>query len=352
MRDLPGRQCVFVATLSAASLTTVACGGVSTVPPGVQTGDAAPDSAALDATAPVDDATVEAAPPDDATAGTSMGPAADTSTPTIDAGHCGDGFKDGDETDIDCGGATCGPCAAGKGCAATADCAAGAQCLLAACNAKAPPIDSALVGYWPLDKDLKDVSGQQNDGTAFNATPAVGKVGGSYQVAGNGCLLVPHAASLAMVGGDTMTMMAWVNYAGSCPATGQDRAIVLNLESSYEMGIACGTNLFQDAIQPLAFTWGWEGTMAVTVNAWQHLAVVWDGATVLHYVNGQPFDSRALAGQLSDRGLGLGMGCRNVAADGTSTNVGSFFEGLVDEVAVYSRALSATEIQAYYAATK
>jgi hypothetical protein len=36
---------------------------------------------------------------------------------------CDDGVKNGDETDVDCGGPTCGKCDAGKACAANADCA-------------------------------------------------------------------------------------------------------------------------------------------------------------------------------------------------------------------------------------
>src|SRR5579872_2969500 len=36
--------------------------------------------------------------------------------------HCMDGLQDGDETDVDCGGATCSPCADGKKCLAGRDC--------------------------------------------------------------------------------------------------------------------------------------------------------------------------------------------------------------------------------------
>jgi len=36
--------------------------------------------------------------------------------------QCTDGVKDGNETDVDCGGATCGACANGKTCAASSDC--------------------------------------------------------------------------------------------------------------------------------------------------------------------------------------------------------------------------------------
>ena len=39
------------------------------------------------------------------------------------ATHCTDGIKDGDETDIDCGGRTCAPCTTGQRCLVNADCA-------------------------------------------------------------------------------------------------------------------------------------------------------------------------------------------------------------------------------------
>jgi hypothetical protein len=41
---------------------------------------------------------------------------------TCVAAHCTDGVKDADETDLDCGGATCGKCAIDKGCNSATDC--------------------------------------------------------------------------------------------------------------------------------------------------------------------------------------------------------------------------------------
>ena len=302
---------------------------------GAGTGGSPPDASPPDASAP------DASAPD--VAG------------DVAPSHCISQARDVDETDVDCGGATCGPCAEGKVCVLGRDCAAGNQCAGGRCTTKAPPLDATLVGYWPFDTGPADFSGQHNDARLFNATAVVGKVAGGYQVTGNGCLLAPHSASLAMAGGNTLTMMAWVNYAGACPtAVAQDRAIVFNFENSYESGVLCGaTPAFQEAIQPLAgATWDWSGTKVVAVNAWQHVAVVWDGTTVVHYVNGSPFDSRPLTGALSDKPTGLGIGCRTVPADGSSAGVGSFFVGTIDEAAIYRRALSAAEILAYYNATK
>ena len=40
-------------------------------------------------------------------------------------GRCGDGSRNGGETDVDCGGSSCGPCVTGRRCAVAADCVTG-----------------------------------------------------------------------------------------------------------------------------------------------------------------------------------------------------------------------------------
>jgi hypothetical protein len=56
---------------------------------------------------------------------------------------CSDGIKNGAETDVDCGGATCGQCAQSKACLVATDCAGGAECLAGACGA---PVGVAIAG--------------------------------------------------------------------------------------------------------------------------------------------------------------------------------------------------------------
>jgi hypothetical protein len=56
------------------------------------------------------------------------GDGCDVTTRTCDANLCADGIKDGTETDVDCGGGTCSACAVGKGCSANGDCASGDGC--------------------------------------------------------------------------------------------------------------------------------------------------------------------------------------------------------------------------------
>jgi hypothetical protein len=46
---------------------------------------------------------------------------------------CSDGIKDGQETDVDCGGVACAPCATGKRCLANSDCIQGEVCQAGVC---------------------------------------------------------------------------------------------------------------------------------------------------------------------------------------------------------------------------
>src|SRR4051794_16471710 len=45
--------------------------------------------------------------------------------PDLGKAQCLDGVKDGDETDVDCGGLSCAKCAANKGCLRGTDCSSG-----------------------------------------------------------------------------------------------------------------------------------------------------------------------------------------------------------------------------------
>jgi hypothetical protein len=56
--------------------------------------------------------------------------------------YCMDGIKDGPETDTDCGGQWCLPCAAGKACVVDADCI-DYRCIKGICNLPEPIVDAS-----------------------------------------------------------------------------------------------------------------------------------------------------------------------------------------------------------------
>jgi hypothetical protein len=75
----------------------------------------------------------------------------------------------------------------------------------------------------------------------------------------------------------------------------------------------------------------------LTVGAWSHLALTYDGATLRLYVNG------ALAASTSR--TGTIMTSDNPVQIGGDTVYGMWFSGLIDEVRIYNKALTQTQIQ-------
>ena len=68
-------------------------------------------------------------------------------TPT--GASCSNGVKDGDETDVDCGGATCPVCANGDACATGNDCGTGHRAELPCARSMRSPRTAVAVGSDP-----------------------------------------------------------------------------------------------------------------------------------------------------------------------------------------------------------
>jgi hypothetical protein len=80
------------------------------------------------------------------------------------------------------------------------------------------------------------------------------------------------------------------------------------------------------------------GTGVLAANTWTHLAATYDGATLRLYVNGSQVGSRAVSGALLASTGALRIGGNSIW--------GEYFQGRIDEVRIYNRALGLTEIQA------
>lgn len=239
----------------------------------------------------------------------------------------------------------------GEAGACASSCAAGGRCISSVCV----PSD-ALLAWWSFEQtspQVLDVSGAGNHGTSNQAKQAPGKLGVGIELTANACVLVPDSPSLRLADAKALTMMAWTKVSG-CAGGSADHGIILNKEDTYEIGVECaGTSLvLQEAVLSEPSGWSWHGSAELTRAAWQHVAVTWDGTTVRHYVDGQERDSHPQSGTISAQTSGLGIGCRNVGADGNPAATREWIAATVDEVAVYGRALTAAELRGYYEGTR
>ena len=203
----------------------------------------------------------------------------------------------------------------------------------------APPPPSGLVGAWAFNEGsgatAADASGRGNTGTLSGAswTPQ-GRYGGALGFSGASRVQVPDSASLDLTTG--MTLSAWI-----MPTANQSgwRTIMQKETDAYFLNASNGTG----ALRPSGGgTFGAgdsyvSGTTASPVNAWTHVAFTYDGATQRLFVNGTQVASRAQTGNIQTTNNPLWIGGNNP--------YGEYFTGLIDEVRVYNKALSATEIQ-------
>jgi hydrogenase maturation factor HypE len=82
---------------------------------------------------------------------------------------------------------------------------------------------------------------------------------------------------------------------------------------------------------------GTVGSTALPLNTWSHLAGTYDGATLRLYVNGVLAASQPYTGSIITSSGALRLGGNAVW--------GEYFTGRIDEVRIYNRALSQSEIQ-------
>jgi hypothetical protein len=196
--------------------------------------------------------------------------------------------------------------------------------------------DSTLVAYYPLDGNPNDASGNGNNGTAFGGVSYVsGKVGQAASLDGTtGYISIPDSPSLRL---STFTLAAWVNPTAIVgdnriaeKGTSDSYYLDVNPEGKALVGFFDGT--YHDLISPTA----------LVLNTWSSVAGTYDGTVLRLYVNGTLVNSLALVSSPSQTAEPLVIGWKfNGITD-------DHFAGLIDELRLYNRALTDSEIQQHY----
>jgi len=199
------------------------------------------------------------------------------------------------------------------------------------------PPATGLVGAWSFDEasgtTTADASGNGNTGTISGATRAAGRNGGGLSFDGAGDLVtVADASSLDLTTG--MTLEAWVR-----PSLVSDWRTVMLKEQPGQLVYALYASTDNGRPSGHVFTTGdvgLRGPAVLPATTWSHLAMTWDGLTLRLYVNGTQVSSSALAGAAATSASPLRIGGNSVW--------GEWFSGLIDDVRVYNRALTAAQI--------
>jgi hypothetical protein len=219
------------------------------------------------------------------------------------------------------------------------------KCVTPSSNCIPPP--SGLVGWWPGEGNANDIVGANNGTLSGGASFASGKVGQAFSFDGiNGTVTVPDSSSLRLT--TQLTIEAWINPHSTNEG---DQAIVS------KVGIANGNNGYQLYLSQQNTLSGqfnspgqnWPGNViaynyssAIVPNTWHHVAWTYDQSAMKLYLNGLPVATNVIGPQ------SIAVSSTDLRISGADNHV--YFNGLIDEPAVYNRALSASEIAGIYGA--
>jgi hypothetical protein len=211
-----------------------------------------------------------------------------------------------------------------------------------------------LVGYWPFNEGsgstAYDNSGNGNHGTIYGATWVDGISG--YALSFDGTDDYVDLAKASLNGVSNWTIEAWIHplikdsghvYSEGAP----DVTMVVSLSDG---SLYVGTwNLYTTG------NWmGYTSREVIIPNEWNFITVTLENGgvatgTLRIYVNGSLVGFGPLQKEYGDRTYFATMG-RNVGSTRGGTQTATPFKGIIDEVKIYNRVLSADEILANYRA--
>ncbi|HUI92323.1 MAG TPA: LamG-like jellyroll fold domain-containing protein [Chitinivibrionales bacterium] len=202
-------------------------------------------------------------------------------------------------------------------------------------------LPAGTIAYYPLDNNCNDYSGNGNNGSAYGGPAWVAGYSGNalYCDGVNDYVSVPNSNSLTIT--NQLSVSAWIK-----PEKGSMWYRIVGMSNSTQsentwcLGMAMNGGIY-------FCVWNSNGqnntncSQLIPLNKWSHVAGTWDGTTLRAYLNGvlQPEQVAAYGPVLSSTGpLIIGRKPDNTY----------YFQGAIDEVIIFNRALSQSEITGLY----
>jgi hypothetical protein len=203
-----------------------------------------------------------------------------------------------------------------------------------------------LVGYWRLGESSGTTAADEKA-----ANPGAYWAGSGYTLGQPGSLTrdsntgidldgtsgfayVPDSAALKPTA--ALSVEAWVN-----PDTLTGTRWFVTKDTFYYLYAANGVTIFGVATTTLGYQY--VTTTTVTTGSWQHLVGTYDGTTVSLYRNGVNVATAPASGPVATGTGALFFGVYGPPAAG-------YFDGDLDEIALYNSGLGAATVAAHYAA--
>lgn len=202
------------------------------------------------------------------------------------------------------------------------------------------PMPSGLIAWWSADGNALDWVGTNHGVLQHSACFGAGRVGQAFSLNGIGDYISIPDQPLWAFGTNAFTIELWAKFFGvanglwtvflaSDSGPGVTNKWIFWLNDNQLRLHVNGNQLDNLGAAPFAPVFG----------NWYHLAVTRIGGTFQFYINGALVSTWGSAVTIPDANGPLTIG----AAEG-----GGFFNGLIDDVRIYNRALSASEVLGIY----
>lgn len=215
--------------------------------------------------------------------------------------------------------------------------------------------ETGLVGYWAFDEErgssAADRSGRENNGS-FEGSPvwqAVSncKRGACLRFDSSGDRVkIPDHSTLDIP--DKLTVLMWFHPLTLSPSGGSVHPITKYVTTTdnnfqfYYCGTACGSDNTMIWYANRGGTWGpiSARSVSLTTNNWHFIGMTYDNGGQLYW-DGSPRGTKTGSGALDTTSADLRIGLNGTGND-----------YIIDEVRIYNRALSGSEISKIYKAVK
>jgi hypothetical protein len=182
-----------------------------------------------------------------------------------------------------------------------------------------------------------DLSGNGNNGTNSNMTYSSNNEGIFDFNDTSSVSLIPNSASLNPTTG--LTIESWVNFDGNTNDFIFEKGNVNTQFSLFSHSIDIVFRTYHSGDGSFHTQSPSKASVGVVNGQWHHIVGSWDGSTKRIYVDGVLRNSVSKSGNLVTRTTGAAVG----RFGGTTT--GYYFGGYIPKVSLYSRGLTADEIQ-------
>ena len=178
---------------------------------------------------------------------------------------------------------------------------------------------------------VKDSGGGENHGKMYGGVSKPGKIGNALEFNGQGDH-IDLGDNVSFDIRDAVTLEAWMNVSPKAGRSNEPGIIGKSIQA-YQL-----TYYYEhDAVY--FYCTGKNFSVKMDTGTWHHVAATYDGKKMKIYIDGEQKAAVSHTGRIATGDVNFKIGKRGA---------GAYFRGMLDEVRVYDRALSADEVRKHY----